>query len=264
MRPRPIFWIAASITLLLASACLPPTPISRYPRIPPPASPAPPPHPAPPHPSPAYSGEMNDAYHNIKVLHGPASRLDSIMREFNAALGVQCSYCHIQDQWELDIPAKEKSRMMVTLSNQENEKLVKGEVTCWTCHRGKPVPDKLPALTPESPETITAVRAIGLTGEQAQLPVEKVFKNLKEFGGFPAANLPSAMAYYTKALGVDCKFCHVEPFAKDTPHKDIARTMIELVETTGQTFYKDTKNPVRCWTCHRGNHDVETVPAATH
>jgi hypothetical protein len=256
MRARPIFWIVASIALLLGSACIP----SPIPRLPRPQPPPPRPNSPLPRPSPAYSGDMHDAYRNIKVLHGPASRLDAIMREFNAALGVQCSYCHLQDEWEEDIPMKEKARTMVTLSNLENEKLTKGEVTCWTCHRGKPVPDKLPALTPESPETVIAVKAIGLTDEQAQQPVEKVFKNLKQFGGFPAGNLPFAMAYYTKALGVDCKFCHVEPFSKDTVHKDVARTMMELVETTGQTFYKDAKNPIRCWTCHRGDQNTETLP----
>ena len=203
---------------------------------------------------------MQDVYRNIKVLHGPASRLDAIMREFNTALGVQCSYCHVQDKWEVDIPLKEKSRMMVNLSNLENEKLPKGEATCWTCHRGKAVPDTLPALAPDSPETIKAVSLIGLTEEQQRQPVEKVFKNLQEFGGFPAGNLPSAMAYYTKALGVECKFCHTEPFAKDTPQKGTARAMMELVQSTGETFYKNAKNPVRCWTCHRGRHDSETIP----
>ena len=256
MRSRPMFWIVASIGLLLGSACIP-GPVPRLPR----PQPTPPrPTSRPPSPSPAYSGDMTDVYHNIKVLHGPASKMDAVMKEFNAALGVQCTYCHIQDKWEQDIPLKEKARMMVTLSNLENEKLTKGEVTCWTCHRGKPLPDKLPALTPESPETVVAVKAVGLTDAQAQQPVEKVFKNLKQFGGFPAGNLPFAMAYYTKALGVDCKFCHVEPFSKDTVHKDVARNMIELVETTGQTFYKDTKNPVRCWTCHRGDHNTEALP----
>jgi hypothetical protein len=261
MRPWPILWIVASIALLLASACVLPPSTPRYPPIPKPAPPPPTRRPAPPGPSPAYSGDMKDVYHNIKVLHGPASRLDATMREFNAALGVQCDHCHLQNHWEQDIPTKEKARLMVTLSNQENEKLPKGEVSCWTCHRGQAVPEALAALRAESPETLNAVRLIGLTEEQKQQPVEKVFKNLKEFGGFPAGNLPFAMAYYTKALGVDCKSCHVQPFAKDTPHKDIARAMIELVETTGQTFYKDTKNPIRCWTCHRGQAEIQSAPA---
>ena len=260
MRPWPAVWIALSIAALLGSACMP-TPTPRLPR---PPQPPPRPNSPPPSPSPAYSGDMQDVYHNIKVLHGSASRLDPIMREFNAALGVRCDYCHAQNKWEEDIPMKDKARMMVNLSNHVNEKLPKGEVTCWTCHRGKPVPDKLPALTSESPETVVAQRAIALTPDQAEQPVEKVFKNLKEFGGFPAGNLPFAMAYYTKALGVDCKFCHVEPFAKDTPHKDMARSMIEMVESTGQAFYKEAKNPVRCWTCHRGTHPPQTDSAPAH
>jgi hypothetical protein len=260
MRARPAFWIVASIALLLGSACIP----SPIPRLPRPPQPPPKPNLPPPSPSPSYSGDMHAVYRNIKVLHGPASALDSIMREFNTALGVQCSYCHLQDKWEEDIPMKEKARMMVTLSNQESDKLTKGEISCWTCHRGKALPDTLPALKPESPETLAAVRAIGLTEQQAEQPVEKVFKNLKEFGGFPAGNLPFAMAYYTKSLGVGCKFCHVDPFATDTPNKEAARSMIELVEATGKTFYPNAKNPVRCWTCHRGNQKPDTAPAVSH
>src|SRR5438874_2636102 len=95
MRARPAFWIVASIALLLGSACIP----SPIPRLPRPPQPPPKPNLPPPAPSPSYSGDMHAVYRNIKVLHGPASALDSIMREFNTALGVQCSYCHLQDKW---------------------------------------------------------------------------------------------------------------------------------------------------------------------
>jgi hypothetical protein len=207
---------------------------------------------------------MADVYQNIKVLHGPADRMDAVMKEFNAALGVNCEYCHVEKQWSKDVPAKEKARKMVELSNSINELFPKNETTCWTCHRGHAVPETLAALTPESREAAQAIRLVGLTDEQAKLPVEKVFKNLKVFGGFPAENLPFAMAYYTKALGVGCKFCHVEPFAKDTSNKLAARTMIEMVESIGSTYYKDARNPIRCWTCHREEHIPATTPPATH
>jgi hypothetical protein len=205
---------------------------------------------------------MSQVYKNIKVLHGPVYRMGIVMREFNAALGVQCSYCHVQDEWEKDIALKEKARTMVTLSNHLNESLGSTDVTCWMCHRGHAVPEKLAPLTPESPESAQAFRLAKLNEDQAQQPVEKVFKNLKVLGGFPAGNLPLAMAYYTKALGVECKFCHVEQFATDTPHKESARAMIAMVETTGSTFYKGEKNPIRCWTCHRGDHISATAPPA--
>src|SRR4051812_33247948 len=208
MRARPAFWIVASIALLLGSACIP-SPIPHPPRPPQPPSR---PNLPPPSPSPSYSGDMHAAYRNIKVLHGPASGLDSIMREFNTALGVQCSYCHLQDKWEEDIPMKEKARMMVTLSNQESDKLTKGEISCWTCHRGKALPDTLPALKPESPETVAAVRAIGLTEQQEEQPVRRVLKNLKELGGSPAGNLPFPMGNYTKPLEGDSRSCLAVPF----------------------------------------------------
>jgi photosynthetic reaction center cytochrome c subunit len=86
---------------------------------------------------------MADVYKNIKVLHGAASRLDPLMKEFNTALGVGCTYCHVQDEWEKDIPMKEKARRMVELSNAANERQPEREVTCWTCHRGHAVPENV-------------------------------------------------------------------------------------------------------------------------
>lgn len=80
---------------------------------------------------------------NIQVLKGlPADRLTPIMFAFKTALGVDCTYCHIKDQWEKDDkPAKQVARKMIGMTRDANAKLGSaGRVTCYTCHRGQPRP----------------------------------------------------------------------------------------------------------------------------
>ncbi|MFP5265466.1 MAG: c-type cytochrome [Blastocatellia bacterium] len=80
---------------------------------------------------------------NIQVLKGlPADRLTPIMFAFKTALGVDCTYCHVKDQWEKDDkPAKQIARKMIGITRDANAKLGSaGRVTCFTCHRGQPRP----------------------------------------------------------------------------------------------------------------------------
>src|SRR5262245_31801036 len=56
-------------------------------------------------PLPAGSKEerAEQKYHNIQLLKGlPSERLMKVMFAFKASLGVDCTYCHIKDQFEKD------------------------------------------------------------------------------------------------------------------------------------------------------------------
>lgn len=82
-------------------------------------------------------------YKNIQMLKGlPADRLMSVMFAFKASLGVDCTYCHIKDQFEKDDkPPKQVARKMITLVRETNGKLGgAARVTCFTCHRGQTRP----------------------------------------------------------------------------------------------------------------------------
>jgi len=82
-------------------------------------------------------------YKNIQLLRGiPAERLTKIMFSFKASLGVDCTYCHIKDQFEKDDkPAKQVARKMIQLVRDTNAKLGSmTRVTCFTCHRGQTRP----------------------------------------------------------------------------------------------------------------------------
>jgi hypothetical protein len=96
----------------------------------------------------------DEVFKNIKVLNGqPASQLGPTMHFFEAALGFNCANCHVKDasgmQFEKDDkPEKRKARDMITMMNAINKENFKGEqlVTCFTCHRGNPNPETIPAV----------------------------------------------------------------------------------------------------------------------
>jgi hypothetical protein len=96
-------------------------------------------------PLPASSKEerAEQKYKNIQLLKGiPSDRLTKIMFAFKGSLGVDCTYCHIKDQFEKDDkPQKQTARKMIQLVRDTNAKLGSmTRVTCFTCHRGQTRP----------------------------------------------------------------------------------------------------------------------------
>jgi hypothetical protein len=81
-------------------------------------------------------------YKNIQMLKGlPADRLTKIMFAFKDSLGVDCTYCHIKDQFEKDDKTeKQMARKMIAIVKDTNAKLGSARVNCYTCHRGQPRP----------------------------------------------------------------------------------------------------------------------------
>jgi hypothetical protein len=69
--------------------------------------------------------------------------IQQIMAGFQTALGVQCSYCHVQGDFASDAnPKKEMARNMILLMRDINYRFpdAKIHVTCYTCHRGQTEP----------------------------------------------------------------------------------------------------------------------------
>ena len=81
-------------------------------------------------------------YKNIQMLKGlPAERLMKIMFAFKDSLGVDCTFCHIKDQFEKDDkPEKQTARKMIALVRDANAKIGAARVSCYTCHRGQQRP----------------------------------------------------------------------------------------------------------------------------
>ncbi len=85
-----------------------------------------------------------EVYKNIQVLKDtPAEQIMPMMDIMSASLGVKCSFCHVQDQWEKDDKEEKKTaRQMVTMTLALNKQNFNGrlEVSCATCHNGRPHP----------------------------------------------------------------------------------------------------------------------------
>lgn len=88
-----------------------------------------------------------EVFKNIQLLKGmPAGRFLRVMQMgFSASLGVDCTHCHVADQWDKDDKeAKQTARKMWTFVAKVNQDLKqaigKGTVNCTTCHRGQVKP----------------------------------------------------------------------------------------------------------------------------
>lgn len=92
------------------------------------------------------------AYKNIKVFTGlPANRLEAVMKNWKSSLGVECTFCHVRDEWDSDqVKHKETARFMKTMTDGIAKSYFNGEteVTCYTCHRGEKHPAKNPPAAP--------------------------------------------------------------------------------------------------------------------
>src|SRR4029079_13437618 len=88
---------------------------------------------------------------NLKVLPKDIARppLTAIMRGYTAALGVQCTHCHVEDNTKRasdENPKKDIARKMIKMTMDINARYLQGvrdpalpvqpRVTCYTCHRG--------------------------------------------------------------------------------------------------------------------------------
>jgi hypothetical protein len=110
---------------------------------------------------------------NLQVLPKDISTRDLIatMRGFTKALGVECEFCHAEDQqthrinYALDTkPDKGIARTMITMTQEINAKYLstvqdpdatpaEKTVTCGTCHRGKSMPAPFVATESAHPST---------------------------------------------------------------------------------------------------------------
>jgi hypothetical protein len=79
---------------------------------------------------------------NLKILSADVN-IVQVMGTIRAALGVQCTYCHVQGDFASDDnPKKSMARNMLRMAADINATFPDGKqhVTCYTCHRGEATP----------------------------------------------------------------------------------------------------------------------------
>ncbi len=91
---------------------------------------------------------------NLKIL--PADiNIQQTMGAFRTALGVQCTYCHVQGDFASDDnPKKSMARNMLRIAADINAAFPDGKrhVTCYTCHRGEAKPKTDPPAAGAAPK----------------------------------------------------------------------------------------------------------------
>ena len=106
-------------------------------------------------PSPQKPQMAEDVFKNVQVLRGiPVNQFMDTMGFFSAALGLNCTGCHVAEslqdlgKFAEDVPRKRMARRMVTMVENMNKANFGGRraLTCYTCHRGTQVPEVIPSL----------------------------------------------------------------------------------------------------------------------
>ena len=207
-------------------------------------------------------------FKNVFFFKGkPASELRDAMLRMKAQTAHDCVACHDTNNWASATKDHHRiSMQMLQLTELANSTLYPKnptKVTCWTCHRGKDEPERLPRVqTP--PELEAYNNFIHLTPEQADKPAIEVFKNLKLIPkDLKASQLAGVMVFFSRSLGVKCSHCHeTEAFESDKKdEKDTARKMYAMVLKSKDTIYaKERANRMACAGCHHGMVEPDETP----
>src|SRR5438105_280692 len=104
---------------------------------------------------------------------------------------------------------------------------------------------------------------------QGQRPpmAEEVFKNVQILKGIPVDEFMDTMGMFAAATSLNCTHCHAsdntnswDKYALDTPLKQTARRMMNMVNTINKDNFKGVR-AVTCYTCHHGDERPKIVPS---
>lgn len=251
-------------------------------------------------PPAAPGGPMaTDVYNNVQALS------DLTLNEFTRLMVAVttwvspregCNYCHVPGNWESDdIYTKIVSRRMFEMTQQTNadwkDHVADTGVTCYTCHRGNPVPQYV-WVTDPGPGQPSAMKPTGQnyassTVAYSSLPYDPYTPFLDQANeirvigttALPAGNKNSIkqaewtyglMMHMSDSLGVNCTFCHntrsFMAWDQSTPQRTTAWYAIRHVREMNQDYIwplndvlpDSRKGPygdpfkVSCMTCHQG------------
>lgn len=177
----------------------------------------------------ASSGKKaEEQFKNIQVLKGvPADQIVPGMQFIAASLGVDCTFCHLPDEFDKDDKKpKQAARKMMTMMFATNKDNFDGQrgVTCFSCHRGSPNPISIPPVMEDVPNGATATSKAEAEKASAEKPSadQLLDKYLKAVGGAAAVeNINSRVMKGTITFGD--RNVPIDIFAKD-PEKRISFT----------------------------------------
>jgi hypothetical protein len=161
-------------------------------------------------------------------------------RLYNRSLGVDCDHCHSANSFTDDSkPTFEFARRMESMVRGLGDGPLRevGGITCWSCHRGRTIPARLP---PANWESIAVAHEADFAGRRDGLDL--------------------TMSVYAASLGVDCSHCHVERDWTDAskPAHQTVKVMSTIFELIPTYFDSIVRMPrTQCYMCHQGHITVE-------
>lgn len=162
------------------------------------------------------------------------------MKSWTAALGVECGHCHVPDQWsDSSKPSFLFAQRMSRMVGGLNAGVLRGleGITCWTCHRGRSIPARLPRAAWEK---VQSDHAVEFTGD---------------------ADRALAMSVYAASLGVDCGHCHAENRADNTKPAWAMVTRMSAIFDDIPKYFEEARQPrTQCYMCHQGAVTPERRP----
>jgi outer membrane protein OmpA-like peptidoglycan-associated protein len=219
-----------------------------------------------------------DVNQNVQVLTDlDALEFARLMQAMSTWIAPEqgCEYCHNTENLASDEKyTKIVSRQMLQMTRDINtnwQTHVAGTgVTCWTCHRGKPVPSGIwfEELGPETPSAgVTGVKAgqntAGMSAiGNASLPFDPMSKFLEGDApvtvqgttALPSDNTASIkdtewtyalMMYMSNSLGVNCTYCHqtrsMGVWEQSTPQRVTAWHGIRMVRDLNGAYLNPLK-----------------------
>jgi photosynthetic reaction center cytochrome c subunit len=198
------------------------------------------PEPEPVDPPDPEAPALNEVFSNVQVLNDlTVLEFSRLMQALSTWVAPEqgCDYCHNPDQLESDEKyTKVVARRMLQMTRDINSKWKShvGDtgVTCYTCHRGQPVPSGIwfansgprfnsPALGYKASQNVANVHNNGMTslpydplsmylsgGDEIRVQSNTVLRNGNERRIKDAEASYALMMYMSNSLGVNCTYCH--------------------------------------------------------
>ena len=182
-----------------------------------------------------------------------------------------CNYCHVPGNFAADSPyTKVVARRMLQMVRDVNRDwqghVAQTGVTCWTCHRGNPVPNNVWYFTrADQPLRHYLDREDARVQSASYVPSNANRSSIKQ-----TEYTYALMISMSNSLGVNCTFCHNSPrwasWEQSTPQRVTALRGIRMARALNNdyllplqpAFPAERLGPqgdvpkVQCSTCHAG------------
>ena len=252
-------------------------------------------------PAPATGPRATAEYKNVQVLTDlSVDQFNRVMLSITewVAPDKGCAYCHAEgedlssDKLFTKVVARRMLQMTRTINAAWKPHVADTGVTCFTCHRGEPIPANIWSTNPGRPHAANAGNPAGqnqpvASNGHTSLPFDPMTTYLTAPGStrvvstsaFPGPNphtikqtemTYALMVNMSDGLGVNCTYCHntrsFTSWDQSPPQRAIAYHGIQMVRDLNANFLTplqsqfpvDRLGPlgdgpkVSCATCHQG------------